>query len=120
MERIKEYLPSIGMAIAAVLSVFVASTSDNRLTSDEIGNLLLAALGAVLVYIVPRLPGAKWLKPAVGATTAALQAALSMWVDGITANEWAQIILTALGFLGILATNKQVPLYTTRAARYPG
>lgn len=112
MERIKEYLPSIGMALAAVLSVFVASTSDNRLTSDEIANIVLAALGAVVTYIIPRLQSVGWLKPAVAAITAALQFAISIWADGITMNEWAQIILTGLGALGVIATNRQVPLYT--------
>lgn len=114
MERIKEYLPSIGMAVAAVLSVFVASTSDNRLSADEVANLVLAALGAIVTFIVPRLQGVQWLKPAVAAVTAALQFAVSVWADGITMNEWAQIILTALGALGVLATNTQVPLTLPR------
>jgi uncharacterized membrane protein YeaQ/YmgE (transglycosylase-associated protein family) len=116
MDRIKEYLPSIGMAAAAIASVFVSAATDNHLTSDEIGNLVLATIGAFVTYFLPRLQNLQWLKPVTAAVTAGLQFALSVWGDGITMSEWSQIIATALGAVVVIGTNRQVPLYTARRA----
>lgn len=117
MNRIKEYLPSLAMVVAAALSVFVSAAADNRLSADEVGNIALAILGAVVTYIVPRFATVLWLKPLVASVTAALQFALSVWGDGITMSEWAQIILTALGAAGVLLTNKNVPVYPPGVTR---
>jgi hypothetical protein len=111
MERIKEYLPSIAMAVAAVVGVFVTASTDGHLTADEVGNLFLATLGAVLTYIVPRFPTVRWLKPAIAVATGVAQYVLSVLNDGISMSEWGMIVLTALGALGVAATNRNVPLY---------
>jgi hypothetical protein len=114
---LKQYLPTIGLIIATVASVFVTSASDNVLTGTEIGNLFLALLGAVARYLVPRLPGKVGyaLKPVITFATAALQAALSYTSNGISMSEWAMVALTALAALGVVATNKYVP--TTKAVK---
>ena len=117
IEGLKPYLPSIAMAVAAVVGVFVTAATDNVLTVDEIGNLVLAALGAFLTYIVPRLRGVLWLKTATAALIATLQFALSVMGDGISMAEWGMIVLTALGALGVAATNKHVPVSEPRSIR---
>ena len=119
MERIKEYLPSIGMVAAAVAAVFVTAATDGRLTADEIGNLVLATLGAVLTYIVPRFQSVGWLKPLVAVLTAVAQYVLSVLNDGISMSEWGMIVLTALGALGVLATNRNVPVYQGQPSPTP-
>ena len=112
---LKQYLPTIALIVASVLSVFVTASSDNILSGTEIGNLFLALLAAVMLYLVPKLPGAVGylLKTGITAATAILQAALSFSSNGITMNEWAQVGLTALAALGVVASTKFVP--TTKA-----
>lgn len=117
IEGLKPYLPSLGMALAAVVGVFVTAATDNVLTGDEIGNLLLAGLGAFLTYVVPRLRSARWLKPATAALIAGLQFAVSVWADGVSMSEWGMIVLTILGALGVAATNKYVPVTEPRSIR---
>jgi hypothetical protein len=110
MEQIKQYFPILATVLVAVASLFVTAASDNVITQDEFGNLILALLGAVGLYVVPRLVNLRWLKPLVTGLTGAAQFAFSVWGDGITMSEWVQIGLTFLGGVGVLLTNKYVPL----------
>jgi hypothetical protein len=110
MDQVKQYLPVLLTVLAAVGSLFATAAADNILTLDEQGNLLLALLGAIALYVVPRLSTLTWLKPLVAGLTAALQFAISVWGDGVSMTEWTQIALTFLGGLGVLLTNKFVPL----------
>lgn len=110
MDQIKQYFPVLATVLAAVASVFVSAATDNVITQDEWGNIILALLGALTLYVVPVLTTLAWLKPLVTGLTAAAQFAFSIWGDGISLNEWVQIGLTFLGGLGVLLTNKFVPV----------
>jgi hypothetical protein len=110
MEQVKQYLPILATVLAAVASVFVTAASDNHISQDELGNILIALLGAITLYVIPRLAQVTWLKPLVTGITAALQFTFSVWGDGLTLSEWVQIALTFLGGVGVLLTNKYVPL----------
>jgi len=110
MQELKQYLPSLGLVIAAALSFMATALGDNTLTLGEALNLGIVILTGVATYIVPRLEGAEWLKPATAGGLAALQALVSLLTDGITAAEWMLIGLAVLGALGVAVTNKHVPV----------
>lgn len=114
---LKQYLPTIAVIVASVLSVFVTAATDNVLTGTEVGNLFLATLGGVLIYLVPKLPGSVgyMLKTGVTVAIAIVQAVLSFSSNGISLSEYGQIGLTALAALGVVATTKFVP--TTKAVK---
>jgi hypothetical protein len=109
---IKQYLPVLGMVLAAVLNVLYVAYADNTITLYEGLNLILAVLGAVTLYVVPRAPGVLWLKPAVAAATAALMVVVdAVASSGINSQTWIMAGIQALVGLGIVAaTNKNVPL----------
>lgn len=109
---LKQYLPVIGMVIAAVLNVLYVAYADNTITLYEALNLVVALLGAIATYVVPRAPGIMWLKPAVAAATAALMVIVDAVASaGVNSQTWVMAAIQAFVGLGIVAaTNKNVPL----------
>lgn len=116
MEKIKPYLPALGMVLATVLGTLYSAVADNVLTLTEALSLVISVLGAVTTYIVPRLQSAPWLKTLIAGLTAALVFAVSALVDGIVSpQEWVMILIQLLAGLGIVATtSKNAPLYPSR------
>lgn len=117
VHALKQYLPAIGMVVAAVLTYVVSALADNVLSTQELGTVILTLAGAVLVYIVPRFESVKWLKPLIAVVVAVVNAWLAAATGGVTASEYLSIILGGLGALGVVATNGSVPLtadYTPR------
>ena len=108
--KLKELLPFLGLVLAVVLSYLTTALTDNRVNTEELLNLGIVLTNALTVYILPRLEGVLWLKPATAVTLALLQALTSYLTDGISASEWPLLGLAALGALGVVVTNKQVPL----------
>ena len=108
---LKQYLPVIALVVASLLSALQAASSDNVITGTELVNLIVATLGAIVLYVVPRLPGRVGyvLKTIVVFLIAALQALVSVMSDGVTLNEWTMIGLTALAAIGVAASTKYVP-----------
>ncbi len=107
---LKAYAPSLGMILAAVLSYLAAALTDNVLTTAELGTACITALSALLVYVVPRLPGVLWLKPAISAALVLVNGIMAALTNGISGSEWVLIGLQVLGSLGVLATNRHVPV----------
>lgn len=119
MSAIKEYLPSLGLVIASVLSALSVALGDDRLQLGEALGLGVVLTTAVATYIVPRAPRATWLKPGVAAAGALFGALVMYLTDNeLTVSEWPLVALAVLGALGVAVTNKQVPLagrtYTAR------
>lgn len=110
---VRQYLPSIGMTVAAVLSYLAAALTDNVLTTAELGTACITALSALLVYIVPKVPGALWLKPAIGGALVVVNGIMAALTNGISGSEWVLIALQLLGALGVAATNQHVPVTTS-------
>jgi hypothetical protein len=108
---LRQYFPILGLVLASVISVFVTASTDNIITATELGNIVLALLGAIALYVVPRLPGSAgyYTKTAITVLTAIAQGVLSFMSDGITMNEWAQVALTVFAAVGVVATTKFVP-----------
>lgn len=121
MTSIKQYLPILGMVLAAVLNVLYLALQDGALSAVEILNLVIALCGAIVLYVVPRFPGLTWLKPLTAAVTAAVMVLIdAIQGGGITQSTWVMAAIQFLVGLGIVAaTNSNVPLYTARHAPPP-
>lgn len=109
---LRQYLPALGMVLATVLGVGYTALQDNSISATEFFMIMTSLCGAVSTYIVPRVSTHKWLKPAVAALTAAVNAgAAAIVTPGISMQEWVMIGIQVLVGLGIVAsTNANVPL----------
>jgi hypothetical protein len=111
MNALKPYLPSLGMILAAVLQALYAALDDGKVSSQELLTLFIALLGAVTLYIVPKVQGATWLKPLVAGLTAAGVAGQTAYADGhLSAQDYVTVLIQLLvGFGIVLGTNRHVP-----------
>jgi 4-hydroxybenzoate polyprenyltransferase len=113
VKTLRQYLPSLGMALAAVLSILYTAFQDDRLSLTEVLNLLIAAVGAFVTFILPRLEGFQWLKAVCSAVTAGLVFLVSAFADGagVSGQEWVMLGIQVLVGLGIVAGfTKDVPI----------
>lgn len=111
MRVLKQYLPALGMVLATVLGSFYVALQDNTINASEWFMVGSSGLGAVTVYIVPRVHEFPLLKTIVAGLTLAFSAAGAAFItDGISGQEWVLIVLQLLAGLGVVATGKQVPL----------
>lgn len=98
------YGKSLVAAVYAVAVVAVPFISgDHHVDPSEGVAIAIAVCAALLTYVVPLVPGARWVKTAVGALLAGLQVATTVIVGGVDSNDWLLIILAVMSFLGIAA-----------------
>lgn len=111
MKALRPYLPSLGMVLAATLAALWTAASDDKITATEGFMVASAMLGALTVYIVPRMTSVGWLKPVVAAATAGVSALGAAFIsDGVSMQEAFTIAIQVLAGFGIvLGTNKYVP-----------
>lgn len=97
------YGKSITYIALTALSFLVTAFADNNLTTEELINLGVVAIGAVVVYALPNFPDsvAKYAKSGAAFATAGLVALLSFLSDGVQPTEWMQIILAAFAAVGV-------------------
>lgn len=118
MNTLKQYLPSLGLVLATLLGSFVVQASDNELTLGEMLTLGSVFATAAATYIVPRAENATWLKPAVAVLGAIFTTVHAHLSGGISTSEWGLVGLAALGALGVVVTNKNVPLTSARTGEH--
>lgn len=100
----RNWKKSLGAVVATIASALVAALSgDNALSSPEILNIVVIALAAVSATVIPELDAgiAQFAKPIVLASSAAATLAVNLIADGITTGEWLQLLVAALGAVGI-------------------
>lgn len=96
------YGKAITAALYAIAVVAVPLASgDHHVDPDEGVAIAIAACTAILTYLAPLAPGARWIKTAVGAVLAGLQVAATVIIGGIDGNDWILITAAVLGALGI-------------------
>ncbi len=96
------YGKSIVAALYAVAVVAVPFFSgDHHVDPSEGIAIAIAVCTAILTYIAPLVPTARWVKSAVGAVLAGLQVAATAIVGGVDGNDWMLIAAAAIGALGI-------------------
>jgi hypothetical protein len=97
------YRKALAAIFGAVGVVALAALTDNRITTDEGWAIGIAGGNAVLVYLVPNIPGSAGtaLKFAVSVATA-LAAAIAMYLgDGLTTSELALVVVAGLTAAGV-------------------
>jgi hypothetical protein len=109
---VNQYLKLAAQVAATVAAAVVAllnGTDHQPGVSDWI-NVVIVALGAVAVLGAGNLPEGVWAhtKTIVAAATAVAVAIQSVLTDGISAAEWLQVGLAALGALGVYAAKGPV------------
>lgn len=111
------YGKAIVAALYAVAIVAVPLFSgDNHIDPSEGVAIAIALCTAVLTYLAPLAPGARWVKTAVGAVLAGLQVAATVIIGGVDGNDVMLIVAAIVGALGI-AVAPAVSTTTGTAAR---
>lgn len=112
MNAISPYYKSIVAVIVAILSAVQAALfNDQVISPTEWVNVAIAGVTAAAVFAAPNVPGAVYTKAVLAALGAVLTVLTSAIVGGITTSEWIQIILAALGTVGVAAVRNR-PLNT--------
>ena len=111
---LKLYAKAIIYIVLAAVTFLVTAVADNLLTVDELLNLVVIVLGAVVVYLVPNLPAGvgAYAKAIAAFTTAAVIALLSFLTDGVTVTEWLQVLLAAFAGVGVYIVPNEKPAQT--------
>lgn len=113
------YLKGAAAVAAAVLAAVAAAlTGDNSVDVTEWVNVIVMALGAAAVLVAPNVPGARYTKVVHAVLTAVAVAALSMVSDGLSATDWVQLGLAALGAVGVYSARYTPPLTRTSVPRH--
>lgn len=104
MNAIQAYWKSIIAVVVAILSaVGAALTGDEVISNPEWVNIAIAGVTAAAVFTAPNVPGARYTKAILAALGAALVVLASGILGGVTYTEWVQIVLAALGAVGVAA-----------------
>lgn len=98
------YSKLFAAVVVTVLSaVSAALFGDNTISSPEWVNIAIAGVGACAVFAAPNVPFAKYTKSVLAALTAALTILASAISGGVHTTEWIQIVIAALGAVGVYA-----------------
>jgi hypothetical protein len=97
------YAKFIAAIVATILSAIVAALGHGHITPVEWVLIAIAGVNAVSVVLVPNLPGgiAAYSKALVTVLMAVLTALTAMVAAPMTLAEWLQIVVIALGALGV-------------------
>lgn len=99
----------VGIVAAGVGAIAAALTGDGTLDATEGVNVVIMILGAAAVLVAPNVPGARYTKAVHAVLTAVAVAAASVVADGLSWTDAAQLVLAALGALGVYLAPYQPP-----------
>jgi low temperature requirement protein LtrA len=96
------YGKSIVAAVYAVAVVAIPFLSGDRHVDPSEGvAIAIAVCTAILTYIAPLVPTARWVKTAVGAVLAGLQVLATVIIGGVDSNDVVLILAAIVAALGI-------------------
>lgn len=100
---ITKYAKSIVYIALTAVMFLITALSDDALSVEELLNLAVAVIGAVVVYAVPNFSSTvgRYAKTIATAVTAGLLLAISFLTDGISLTEWMQIGVASLAAIGV-------------------
>lgn len=113
MTALKPYLPVLVMVFTATLQAVQVALEDSQLNTAEVLTVTMAVLGAVLTYVIPRVPQFPWAKTVVSAISAGVLVLLNAAQVGsdFTPSLWLNVaIQLVVGLGGVALTEKQAPL----------
>lgn len=100
----RKYAKLAAQCVTTVLLAVVAALyGDNLLTSVEWVNVAIVGVTAAGVFAAPNIPGAKYTKLIISAVGAVLTLLASAIVGGIQLIEVIQMVIAALGAVGVYA-----------------
>ena len=98
------YAKSLLMVVATVVSaLIVALGGDQAIDSVEWVNVAIAGVTAAAVFTGPNVAGATITKFVLAALGAVLTLLVNVISDGVSLSEWLQLLVAALGALGVYA-----------------
>ena len=104
----KRYTKAIVQVVVTVL-VALAAVWTGGVTVAEWVNIAIVGVGACSVFAAPNVPGARYTKSILSALAAGLVVLASAITGGIQFPEVVQIVVAALGAVGVYALpNKPV------------
>lgn len=99
-----KYAKFVAIALATVLSaVSAALVGDNVISPQEWVNIAILGVGALGTFAAPNVPGAAYTKAVLAVLTAVLTVLATVILGGIGTTEIIQMLLAALGALGVYA-----------------
>lgn len=105
MSKIKELWSKYGKSLLAVAFLVVtaaqAAIADGHLSQIEYVQISIAAVTAIVVWLVPILPGARGLKTAAAFVLAALNVLVTLIVGGVSAADLTEMVLAGLTAIGV-------------------
>jgi hypothetical protein len=87
-------------AIAVIVVPFFEGSGREPSPAEGV-QIAIAVVTAFGVHIAPIIPGATWIKTAIGAILAGLQILVSVIVDGVSGNDVLMIVFAVASALGI-------------------
>lgn len=87
--------------VTVLLAVIAALAGDNVISSVEWINVAIVGVGAAAVFTGPNIPGAAATKSILSVLAAVLVILTSAITDGIQSVEIMQMVVAALGALGV-------------------
>jgi peptidoglycan/LPS O-acetylase OafA/YrhL len=105
------YAKAILYVALAAVTVLVTALTDNHVSVEELLNLAIVLLGAIVTYLVPNLDEGvrRYAKGIVACLTAALVALASFLTGGVTLSEWMQVVVAALAAVGVVIVPNASP-----------
>jgi hypothetical protein len=113
-----KYAKLLAMVVTTVLIALVPALSDDVVTVTEWINVAIIAVGAAGVFAAPNVPGANYTKAILAVLSAVLVLLASFITDGLSGSELIQLVIAALGALGVYAVpnkgSELTPTVTTK------
>lgn len=105
MDKIKQLWRRYGKALLAVLGLVVTAVQsavlDGHVSEVEGVQISIAAVTAVMVWLVPILPAARQLKTIAVFVLAALNVAVTLIIGGISTADLTEMVLAGLTAIGV-------------------
>lgn len=98
---LRVYGKALAALLVAGLTALSSALTDGRVTSGEGIQIAIAVATAAGVWLVPVIPQWPWTKTLLAGLLAALNVAVTVIDDGITVAEGINLVLAALGVLGV-------------------
>ena len=95
--------------IATVLTAVVGAYTDGMISNAEWINVAIAGVGSCGIFAAPNIPASLYTKSVLAVLTAVLMALASFISDGISQSEVMQLVVIALGALGVYAVPNSSP-----------
>jgi hypothetical protein len=91
----------VAVLYAAVTAGYQLVSGDGRVDQTEMVSIVIAAVTAIGVYLVPLSPTFKSAKTIIGAVLAVLQVLVTAIIGGIEPGEWMLMAIALCSALGI-------------------